>query len=487
VSDSGNRTRRSAARRGGRRGSLIGRAVRAVLSLAVLAALAVAGAAAWLRHEIARPGPLATPAVVLVERGMGAEAIARRLVEAGAVANATLFMAGVTADRLLGQGGTLKAGEYEIPAGASVTQIVALLESGKGVVHKITIPEGLTSRQILERVAANDVLVDDPPAEIAEGALLPDTYVFQRGKTRAALIAQMRKAHDQLLDELWPKRAPDLPIATRDEAVILASIVEKETGVAAERPRVAAVFINRLRKGMRLQSDPTIIYGIVGGAGRLDRPITRADISRKTAWNTYQIDGLPPTPIANPGRASLEAVLNPPATDELYFVADGTGGHAFATTLADHNANVRKWRQIEAQREDAAQTGTAQTGTAQTGTAQTGTAQTGAAAAPSPAPDTPAPDTPATEAQAEAAAQPPGPQDAATAEAAPPTPAEAAPGPGLPIPDDTPPEELASAGAPEAAATAETAPAPATAVNGDGLVEVAGRLIPLPRPKPAPP
>ena len=445
MSDTGSRARRSAARRGGRRGSLIGRAVRAVLSLAVVAALALAGAAAWLRHEIARPGPLAAPAVVLVERGMGAEAIARRLVEAGAVANATLFMAGVTADRLLGQGGTLKAGEYEIPAGASVAQIVALLESGRGVVHKITIPEGLTSRQILERVAANAVLVDDPPAEIAEGALLPDTYVFQRGKTRAALIAQMRKAHDELLDELWPKRAPDLPIATRDEAVILASIVEKETGVAAERPRVAAVFINRLRKGMRLQSDPTIIYGIAGGAGRLDRPITRADINQKTAYNTYQIDGLPPTPIANPGRASLEAVLNPLATDELYFVADGTGGHAFAATLADHNANVRKWRQIAAQREDAAET----------------------AAAPLPAPDTPA-----TEAQAEAVPQDPAPQPeqagSAGQQAAP------SPGSGLPIPDDAPPEEQAAAGA------------PATA-SEDGLVEVAGRLVPLPRPKPSQP
>ncbi len=461
MSDTGSRARRSAARRGGRRGGLIGRAVRAVLSLAVLVAIAAAGAAAWLRYEIARPGPLAAPAVVLVDRGMGTEAIARRLAEAGAVENATLFMAGVTSDRLLGGGGTLKAGEYEIPAGASVAQIVALLESGKSIIHKITIPEGLTSRQILERVAANDVLVDDPPVDIAEGALLPDTYVFQRGKTRAALVEEMRKAHDAVLDELWEKRAPNLPVRTKDEAVILASIVEKETGVAAERPRVAAVFINRLRKGMRLQSDPTIIYGIVGGAGRLERPITRSDITRKTAYNTYQIDGLPPTPIANPGRASLEAVLNPLSTDELYFVADGTGGHAFAATLAEHNANVKKWRQIEARRDDTA------------------------ADDPDPADaPTPAPDTPATEAQAETAPQPPAAQPAQTGEAA--QQGATVLDQGLPIPDDQPPEELAPAGAPEPAPSAtEAAPGAIPAGAEDGVVEVAGRLVPLPRPKPA--
>jgi UPF0755 protein len=414
-----------------------------VLSLAVLAAIAAAGAAAWLKYEVGKPGPLAAPAVVTIERGMGTEAISRRLAEAGAVANPTLFMAGVTADRFTGGGGTLKAGEYEIPAGASVAQIVGILESGKSIVHKLTIPEGLTSRQILDRVAANEVLVDAAPADVPEGALLPDTYVFQRGTTREGLVSEMRKAHDDVLAELWAKRAPDLPIDSMEEAVILASIVEKETGVAAERPRVAAVFINRLRKGMRLQSDPTIIYGIVGGAGRLERPLTRSDIARKTAYNTYQIDGLPPTPIANPGRASLEAVLNPLTTDELYFVADGTGGHAFAATLAEHNANVRKWRQIEAQRDDAA--------------------------ADEPADGQPAAsDTAATEAQAEAQAGAAAPQSPPAGEATLDT--------GLP-----PPEELAPAGEP----TPDSAGTEAAPTAGEGLVEVAGRLVPLPRPKPA--
>ena len=196
----------------------------------------------------------------------------------------------------------------------------------------------------MERLKANEVLVGEIKNPPAEGELLPDTYLFNRGGTRQSIIDQMNTAQKKFIEKLWPTRAEGLPLKTPEEALILASIVEKETGQADERAHVAAVFVNRLRRGMRLQSDPTIIYGITRGQGKLDRPIRRSDIRQKTDYNTYQIDGLPPTPIANPGRASIEAVLNPVETEHLYFVADGTGGHVFARTLAEHNANVRKWR-----------------------------------------------------------------------------------------------------------------------------------------------
>jgi UPF0755 protein len=201
----------------------------------------------------------------------------------------------------------------------------------------------------MKRVAENETLEGEMPEEIpAEGSIMPDTYPFQRGTTRIELIEQMRRQQSRFLAEIWERRIDGLPLASPEEMVILASIVEKETGKADERPRVASVFINRLNKGMRLQSDPTIIYGIFGGEGKpSDRPIYKSDIQGKTAYNTYQIDGLPPTPIGNPGRASLEAVANPSRTDDLFFVADGTGGHVFAKTLAEHEANVKRWRAIE--------------------------------------------------------------------------------------------------------------------------------------------
>ena len=241
----------------------------------------------------------------------------------------------------------MKAGEYEFPAEASISQVLSILRSGRAIIHKVTVPEGWTSAQVVERVNAHEALIGEIEDIPPEGTILPDTYVFQRGVERNVLLARMRDAQAALIDDLWEERASDLPFDTPEEAVILASIVEKETAVAEERQEVAAVFVNRLRRGMRLQSDPTIIYGITNGEQALDRPIRRSDIDEETPYNTYRIDGLPPTPIANPGRESIAAVLQPGSTDHLYFVADGTGGHAFARTLDEHNENVRRWRQME--------------------------------------------------------------------------------------------------------------------------------------------
>jgi len=215
-------------------------------------------------------------------------------------------------------------------------------------VHKITVAEGLTSAVVMDLLRRDQVLIGDLTAAPAEGSLLPETYLFQRGTTRDQLAADMQRDHTKILDELWEKRQAGLPFTTKAEAVTLASIVEKETGVASERPHVAAIFINRLRKGMRLQSDPTIIYGLTKGVP-LGRGIRQSELEKATPYNTYVITGLPPTPIANPGRASIEAVLNPMASEDLYFVANGTGGHAFAATVAEHEANVKRWREIERQ------------------------------------------------------------------------------------------------------------------------------------------
>ncbi|MFO0295050.1 MAG: endolytic transglycosylase MltG, partial [Rhodospirillales bacterium] len=211
------------------------------------------------------------------------------------------------------------------------------------------IPEGLTNRQVVQLVAKAEGLEGDIVPR-PEGTLMPDTWFYSWGDSRDRLVERQRQAMTRLLQELWRQRAPNLPLKSPQEALILASIVEKETAIPEERPRVAAVYINRLRRGMRLQADPTVVYGINDGAGPLDRPITRADLETPHAWNTYLIDGLPPTPIANPGRASIEAVLKPAQTDELYFVADGAGGHVFARTLADHNRNVERLRALERQR-----------------------------------------------------------------------------------------------------------------------------------------
>lgn len=329
-----------------------GGAVKSILSgiavLVALAALAVAGAGYFAWREATRPGPLDKSAVVLLKPGTSVTGIASALEEAGAVRHAKLFVAAV---RVRDKASALKAGEFEIPAGASVYDIIDLLVEGKSILHKLTAPEGKTTKQILTIIAANEVLEGDITLTPAEGELLPETYSFTRGETRDGVIADMMKARNAVLDELWEKRANDLPFLTKEEAVILASIVEKETGVAAERPLIAAVFVNRLRRGMRLQSDPTIIYGLTQGEP-LGRGLRKSELERPTPYNTYVISGLPPTPIANPGRASIDAVLNPADTDDLFFVADGTGGHVFAPTLEEHNRNVAKWRQIERQQQE---------------------------------------------------------------------------------------------------------------------------------------
>ena len=241
----------------------------------------------------------------------------------------------------------LKAGDFEMAQNASARQVVEALSEGRTVSYKVTIPEGLTSFQIVERLKADPNLNGEIAVVPAEGTLLPETFVLQRGAQRQQVLDQMAAEQRKMLDRLWEGRKADLPFKTPEEALVLASIVEKETGRNDERDRVAAVFVNRLRQNMRLQSDPTILYGLFGGKTLWGKPILRSEIQQKTAHNTYQVDGLPPTPICNPGRAAIEAVLNPADTKELYFVADGNGGHVFAETLKDHNANVQKWRAVE--------------------------------------------------------------------------------------------------------------------------------------------
>ncbi len=296
-------------------------------------------------------GPLTDSKTVLVSRGADLESIAGLLQRQNVIDSSFVFSTGV---RLSKAADKLQAGEYLFEAGISMRDVMNALVSGKAILHAFTLPEGLTSQQVVDRLLANTVLTGELGAVPAEGTLFPETYKFSRGATRQQIIEQMRRAQERIVAEIWERRSPDLPISTPAEFVTLASIVEKETGKADERPRVAAVFINRLRQNIRLQSDPTIIYGLFGGKGKpSDRPIFRSDIDTKTPYNTYQIDGLPPGPIANPGRAALEAVANPSRTDDLYFVADGTGGHLFATTLEEHNRNVARWRRIEAERRKA--------------------------------------------------------------------------------------------------------------------------------------
>jgi UPF0755 protein len=251
--------------------------------------------------------------------------------------------------RAYGNDSAFKAGEYEIKAGASMHEIMELMKSGKSVLYSLTIPEGLTVAQAFQRIAQHEALTGEMPDTMPpEGSLITDTQRFTRGATRQQIIDKMVADQTRLVESIWQRRVNGLPLADINEFVTLASIVEKETARGDERSRVAAVFINRLNKGMRLQSDPTIVYGIFGGAGKpADRPILQSDIDKATPYNTYTINGLPPTPIANPGRAALEAVANPSVTDDLYFVADGTGGHVFAATLDEHNENVARWRAIE--------------------------------------------------------------------------------------------------------------------------------------------
>jgi len=317
--------------------------------LARLALVVVALGLMWAALACFGPGPKARhgqATTVILTRGATLGDIADALDRARVVTSPTLFM---VAAKVTGASRSLKAGEYLIPSHEPMWRILSDIHHGRFVRHVVTVPEGFTSQMVADALSAEPLLIG-PAVAPPEGAILPDTYEIQRGETRAEVLRQMEEAQTKLLNQLWADRAPGLPYKTPQEAVTLASIVEKETAVPAERPRIAAVFLNRLARGMKLESDPTIIYGLTQGRP-LGRPILASEVAKATPYNTYVITGLPPTPIANPGKASLEAAFNPPKTTELFFVADGTGGHVFASTFEAHQANVAKWRQIEAQQE----------------------------------------------------------------------------------------------------------------------------------------
>ncbi len=315
-----------------------------LLTFVLLGALATGGGLVWLMKEARSPGPLTEDKVVMITREDDAASIAEQLERAGVIDSATWFNILTVLD---GNRGALKRGEYAFKAGMSMNDIENELIAHRVIRYKITIPEGLTSEQVVDRLRDDSVLTGDVREPPREGSLMPDTYYFERGDTRQSILSRMAKFQAKAVDEIWKTRSPDLPIKSPWEMVTLASIVEKETGKTEERPRVAGVFINRLDKHMRLDSDPTIVYGLVLGKGTLGRSITRADLNQSTPYNTYIIDGLPPGPICNPGKAALEAVAKPARSKDLYFVADGTGGHAFAETLDQHQKNVARWRQIE--------------------------------------------------------------------------------------------------------------------------------------------
>ena len=324
-----------------------GRALKFLASLSMAVALAaVIVIAAWsqLNAYLVQSGPAREETVVVLPRGAGLAEITAALVEARVIDHPWMFRFAV---RVLGRDRKLKAGEYAFPAGATPQGVIAMLANGETVARRLTVAEGLSVAEIYQLLQSIEALDGELPSPPEEGSLLPETYFYAYGDSRLGLVRRMQDAMRQTLGELWPARAADLPLRTPEEALTLASIVDKETGLAAERDKVAAVFINRLRRGMRLQADPTVIYGITAGDGRLDRELSRRDWEHDSAYNTYQIDGLPPGPIGNPGRAAIEAVLNPAPVDFLYFVADGSGGHAFARTLEEHNRNVVRWRKVK--------------------------------------------------------------------------------------------------------------------------------------------
>jgi UPF0755 protein len=371
------------------------------LTLFIVILVAAAALIAWGRNEFVKPGPLTAPICLQVERGASLSAVSRNLEERGAVSDARVFRIGADYSD---KSEALKFGSFMLPAGVSMTEVLEAITAGGrstcgrdlnfriGVAKadvvlselnletnefvevvkfdagaetvpaeyqdvmddadlrfRVTLAEGVTSWQVVDALTKAEFLQGAVDAVPPEGSLSPDSYEVERGSERAALIAEMTARQSADLAELWAARAEGLPYDTPEEALVMASIVEKETGVPQERPQVASVFINRLAQGMKLQTDPTVIYGITKGEGVLGRGLRQSELRRETPWNTYVIDGLPPTPIANPGRLSIEAALNPDTTDYLFFVADGSGGHAFATTLEAHNVNVAKWREIEAQ------------------------------------------------------------------------------------------------------------------------------------------
>ncbi len=371
------------------------------LTLFIVLLVAVAGGLAWGQRQFSGPGPLVEAVCIKVEKGASLSAVSRTLEERGAVSDARIFRIGANYSE---RAEDLKFGSYLVPPGASMVQVLELLTAGGastcgseinfriGVTEaavilreldpatnryeevvkfdpaveaapqpyvdaalstdmrfRVTLAEGVTSWQVVEALKRADFMSGAIEAVPAEGSLSPESYDVVKGAARGELIDLMKANQARTLDQLWAERAADLPYKTKEEALVMASIVEKETGVAEERPQVASVFINRIAQGMRLQTDPTVIYGITKGEGVLGRGLRQSELRKATPYNTYVIEGLPPTPIANPGRLSIAAALNPAKTDYLFFVADGTGGHAFAKTLTEHNVNVAKWRAIEAQ------------------------------------------------------------------------------------------------------------------------------------------
>jgi UPF0755 protein len=319
----------------------------AIITIVLVLLIGSAGAYYYGMQKIEAPGPLQDEKVVNIPTRAGMADIADTLQREGVIDNNRwAFIGAVIALKARSE---LKPGEYAFQKNASLRSVIATMVDGKVVQHSVTIPEGLTSEQIVARLSENDIFAGSINEIPREGTLLPETYKFPRGTTREQVIGRMQQAQKRLVAEVWEHRNPDIPVKTPEQLVTLASIIEKETGKADERSRVAAVYVNRLRQKMKLQSDPTIIYGLVGGKGTLGRPIKRSEITQPSPYNTYVVDGLPPGPIANPGRASLEAAANPARTRDLFFVADGTGGHSFTETYDQHQKNVAKLRAMEKQ------------------------------------------------------------------------------------------------------------------------------------------
>lgn len=310
--------------------------------LIITAALTIGGAAVYVYVQYTSPSKMAQERDIIIPQGTGVRGIAEIFRRENIIDEPLIFLAGVRVSQL---DRSLRAGEYHFPARVSPKQAAEILATGDTVKRFVTIPEGLRSGEIIDRINLVDGLVGEITEIPKDGTLLPETYQFSFGDTKQSIVDRMRAAHDEMVEQLWPGRQQGLPFDTIDEAVILASIVERETGVAGERSRVAGVFVNRLRINMRLQSDPTVAYAISPDK-RLERALTRQDWKFESPYNTYVNAGLPPGPITNPGREAFHAVLHPAATKDLYFVADGTGGHAFAQTLKEHNRNVAKWRRI---------------------------------------------------------------------------------------------------------------------------------------------
>jgi UPF0755 protein len=317
------------------------------LTFIILGLVILFGIVTWAQSEYRAKGPLTEPVQLEVARGATLVDVTRDLEAKGAISDPRIFR---IAARYTDMDAGLRFGEYNIPAGASMEEILQLLNEGANVVRQIVVPEGWTSWQVVEALNGREELTGEIAEVPPEGTLAPAGYDFQKGDDRNEILARMKARQEEILVTAWTGRDKALPLSSPEELLTLASIVEKETGVAEERGQVAAVFVNRLNRGMRLQTDPTVIYGITEGKGPLGRGLRASELATATPYNTYVIEGLPPGPIANPGREAIEAAANPPATEDFYFVADGSGGHAFAATLEQHNANVAAWRRLEAQR-----------------------------------------------------------------------------------------------------------------------------------------